>query len=121
MAQLHSSEARQGLAEVVMALLQRWGLSPQRQAELLAVTDIGPFRDGEPLPDDPGVLERAGHLLAIDRSLQRLYGEDPVTQDHWVTFRNPELGDLSPLTLMLRDSKGFEKVRALLDSRRNRA
>ncbi|SCZ64153.1 DUF2384 domain-containing protein [Thiohalomonas denitrificans] len=119
--QLHPSGARQGLAAVVVALLLRWGLSPDKQAELLDVTDIGPFRDGGPLPDDPDVLERAGHLVAIERALQWLYPDDRVMRDHWISFRNEELGGLSPLAVMLRDHKGFETVRALLDSRRNRA
>jgi hypothetical protein len=71
--ELHSLDTRQALTESVLAVLDDWGIHPAKQAELLGVRDISPLREGQPLPDDPDVLERVGQLLGIERALKRLY------------------------------------------------
>ncbi len=39
--------------------------------------------------------EGAGPLLAIERALQRLYPDDRVMRDYWISFRNEKLGPLT--------------------------
>ena len=69
---LQTAEARRAVAETLLVTFQRWGLDDVRQAELLGLPDIRPLQSGQPLPDTAETLERAGHLLAIDRELARL-------------------------------------------------
>jgi hypothetical protein len=114
--QLHTSEARLAVAEVLLALFDRWGLAKAKQAELLGLPDTALLRAGQPLPDAAEVLERAGLLLAIDRALRRLYPDDRVLCDDWVAFPNSELGGLSPLAVMSSGLEGIRTVRTLLES-----
>lgn len=112
--ELHTAEARKAVAETLLALFQRWGLHEAKQAELLAVDDISPLRRGDPLPERPETLERAGLILAIDRALQRLYPDDSLLRDGWVVFPNSAFGGLSPLTVMLGGLDGLHRVRRVL-------
>ena len=62
------------------------------------------------------VLTRAGHLLAIDRALQRHYGERAVLRDTWLRVPYPELGGQSALALMLTGIEGIKRVRKLVEA-----
>lgn len=112
---LHLPEARKALAEVIVELLTGWKATPGEQAELLGVADIAPYHLGEPLPDDPPVLERAGELLAVERALRRFFAEQPELRGEWMRLPNPLLADKSPLAVILQDPEGAGKVRRLLE------
>ena len=112
--ELHTPEARQAVAELLLAQFQRWGLHEAKQAELLAMDDISVLQRGAPLPDRHETLERAGLILAIDRRLQRLFADDRVLRDGWVMFPNSALGGAAPLTVMLGGLEGIRRVWRLL-------
>ena len=114
--EVHSSETRLALAEAVLAVLGGWGVYPAKQAELLGLADILPLNRGQPLPDDPGVLERTGHLLGIERALKRHYPDDPAARHAWLMFPAAELGGQPPLRVMLDGLEGIKRVRALLEA-----
>jgi hypothetical protein len=109
--ELRDMESRKALAEAVNGLLERWGLNPADRSALLAMKARGePARD-EPLPDDPAVLERAGHLLAIERALRRLYPYQPQLRDRWVSTAAPGLRGRPPIEVML--AGGVEGIRTV--------
>ncbi|SCZ64083.1 antitoxin Xre/MbcA/ParS toxin-binding domain-containing protein [Thiohalomonas denitrificans] len=114
--ELQSEESRRAVAEASVALLDRWGLDEGQEKLLLGIDAVGPYREGEPLPEKPDVLARAGQLLAIDRALKRRYADDPMMRDHWVKFPNPALGNFTPLLVMLGGREGLERVRAAAES-----
>ena len=114
--EVHSAETRQALAEAILAVLGGWGVYPAKQAELLGLADIAPLTQGRPLPDDPGVLERAGHLLGIERALKRHYPDDPAARHSWLMFPATELGGQAPLRVMFDGMDGIKRVRSLLEA-----
>lgn len=114
--ELHTPEARKAVAELLLSLFRRWGLSEVKQAELLAIDNIAGLQGGEPLPDRYETLERAGLILAVDRSLQGLYPNDRVLRDDWVVFPNTAFDGRSPLSMMLAGLEGIRRVHALLQA-----
>ncbi|NIP71839.1 MAG: DUF2384 domain-containing protein [Gammaproteobacteria bacterium] len=112
--QLKDPAARKALAEALHALFDEWALPQEDRTELLAWPGLGPEA---PLPQDAGVLERAGHLLAIGRALRRAYPYQPHRRGGWVSLPEPALGGASPLQLMLAEGlKGICRVRELIES-----
>jgi hypothetical protein len=114
--EVHSPETRLALAEAVLAVLGDWGVHPAKQAELLGLADTAAQRQGQPLPDEPGVLERTGQLLGIERALKRHYADDPAARHAWLMLPAAELGGRPPLRVMLDGVDGIRRVRALLEA-----
>jgi hypothetical protein len=96
-------------------LFSAWKVVPEEQARLLNVPDIAPFHMGEPLPDEPRVLERAGELLAVERALRDFFVERPERRGEWMRLPNPLLADFPPLTVIRDDPEGAQKVRRVLE------
>lgn len=111
---LHTPEARQAVAELVLDLFERWALEDETQSELLGVPDLAPYRAGAPLPDEADVLARAGHLLAVDRLLEQRYPDDARTRDRWPAVPSPVFSGLVPLALMLQGLDGIKQVHDVL-------
>jgi hypothetical protein len=116
---LKGEQARKALAEAVTALFDRWHLSQADQLILLGLTDsealVG-YRQGMPLPDDPDLLVRVGHLLAIYRALQEIYGRDPVLCDWWMLAKDFLLGNRSPLEVVRKEGlEGLKVIRRSLE------
>lgn len=114
--EMRSEEAREALATAVTATLDRWGLPLSKQADLLGLPDIAPLRDGKPLADEFDVLARAGHLLAIERALERIHGAKGGQRDAWLMYSYSELGGQSPLALMLTGLDGIKRVREFVEA-----
>jgi hypothetical protein len=115
--EIHGPEARHALAEVLVAQFDRWDVHAVNQAALLALPDKTALQPGEPLPDDAVVMERAGHLLAIDRALLKRYPYQPERRDHWITHPNAKLDGKTPLELMLEGGvPAIREVRVLAES-----
>ena len=115
--QVRDHETRQVLGECVVALFRRWSLDDIDQAALLGMRASAPLHNGEAVPDDPLVLARVGHLLAIDRALHALYRYAPRERDGWVTSSDPHLDGRTPLSIMLDHGlAGIVAVREQLDA-----
>jgi hypothetical protein len=116
--ELTDPESRKALAEAVTAVLRRWGLTPTDQSTLLGLKQPRELEPEEALPEDPALMERVGHLLAIERALRRLYPYQERQRDRWITTPEPRLARKAPLEAMLaRGIEGIRTVRELLESR----
>ena len=110
-----SREARARLAAMVTRLLEHWQLSAAEQAELLGLSTasrstLARYRNGEPLADSRDLLDRAGHLLGIHKSLRLLFPHDRDLAYRWITQPNRRLG-ARPVDLVI--ERGFEGLLAL--------
>jgi hypothetical protein len=116
---LKDEQARKALAEAVTALFDRWELSPADQLIVLGLTDleeVARYREGGPLSNDPDLLERVGHLLAIHRALQDVYESDPVLCDRWMLAKDFLLGNRSPLEVVRQEGlEGLKVIRRSLE------
>jgi hypothetical protein len=122
---LHGREARARLARMVMRLLDHWALGASEQAALLGLSTgsrstLARYRAGEPLADSRDLIDRAGHLLGIHKSLRILFPHDRDLAYRWVSQPNARLGG-RPVDLI--NAHGFEgllAVRRYLDHQRGR-
>lgn len=119
----NSREARGRLAAMVTQLLDQWHLSAAEQAELLGLSSgsrstIARYRGGEPLADSRDLLDRAGHLPGIHRSLRLLFPHDRDLAYRWMTLPNRRLGG-RPVDLVIEHGfEGLLAVRRYLDLQR---
>ena len=75
------------------------------------------FKLGEPLPKDQVVLERIGHLLAIDRTLETLYPYTPRSRNRWISTPLAKFNEKSPLEIMLAEGiEGIKRIRRYIES-----
>ena len=122
---LQRREGRQRLARMVLTLFEHWDLSSAEQAALLGLSPdnratIARYRRGEPFGESRDLLERAGHLLGIHKSLRILFPRDRDLAYAWIKAHNQRLG-ATPLEIMV--ARGFEgllAVRRYLDFERGR-
>ncbi len=116
---LKDEQTLKSLAEALTALFDRWQLIEEDQLTLLGLTDpeeLVRYREGMPLRDDPDLLERVGHLLAIYRVLQEIYRHDPVICDRWMLIKDFLLGNRSPLEVVRKEGlEGLKAIRRSLE------
>jgi transcriptional regulator with XRE-family HTH domain len=110
-----SREARGRLAVMVTTLLEHWNLTTAEQADALGLSTgsrstLARYRSGEPLADNRDLLDRAGHLLGIHKSLRILFPHDRDLAYRWMTQPNRRLG-ARPVDVVL--EHGFEGLLAL--------
>lgn len=104
-------------------LLEHWRLTSAEQAEVLGLSagsrsTIARYRSGEPLADNRDLLDRAGHLLGIHKSLRLLFPHDLDLAYRWMTEPNRRLG-ARPVDLIVRHGfEGLLAVRRYLDFQR---
>jgi len=108
-------EARERLARLVTRLFEHWQLSTTEQAALLGLSPdnrstLSRYRKGEPLADSRDLLDRAGHLLGIHKSLRILFPRDRDLAYRWMTTPNRRLG-ARPVDIVV--ARGFEGLIAL--------
>jgi hypothetical protein len=121
MAQGDQAEMRRraSLAQTVMEVLDRWGVPPAQQLELLGLPagtrprTLIRYRNGEPFPDDETIMRRASGILGINHALQNVYPHSSIAADHWVTSPNPRYNGSTPLSIML--SQGLPGMDRLVD------
>lgn len=118
-----SRESRARLAVLVVRLLDHWQLSTSEQAAVLGLSagsrsTLARYRGGEPLADSRDLLDRAGHLLGIHKSLRLLFPHDPDLAYRWMTQPNLRLGG-RPVDLVIEHGfEGLLAVRRYLDFQR---
>ena len=78
------------------------------------------YRAGEPLADSRDLIDRAGHLLGIHKSLRILFPHDRDLAYRWVSAPNRRFGERPPLELMKQGFEGLLAVRRYLDFERGR-
>ena len=118
-----SRDARARLAAMVTKLLDHWHLTAAEQAALLGLSTasrstLARYREGEPLADSRDLIDRAGHLLGIHKSLRIMFPYDRDLAYGWMTQFNRRLG-ARPVDLV--SERGFEgllAVRRYLDFQR---
>ena len=115
--QLKSIEGRKALAEVLIDIFKQWDLHELNQAELLGLKSMTRLKQGEPLPDNEAILERAGHLLAIERALTKLYASQENKRKNWITLANVKFDNATPLKIILEEGiDGIKKIREFVES-----
>lgn len=118
-----SRDARARLATMVTRLLERWNLTSVEQAALLGLSTasrstLARYREGEPLADSRDLLDRAGHLLGIHKSLRILFPYDRDLAYGWMTQFNRRLGARPVNLISERGFEGLLAVRRYLDFQR---
>lgn len=121
---LYSRENRADLAAALLRLFDHWQLTTDQQLTLLGYSrgsraTLKRLREGGPLPASRDALDRAGHLLGIHKSLRLIYPENPGARHGWITSRNRDFGDRSPLSVIEDHGlPGLLMVRTYLDHAR---
>jgi hypothetical protein len=120
----HSREGRSALARMITKLFDLWGLSAQDQTALLGLseasrTTLMRYRRGEPLAEQRDLIDRAGNLLAIHRSLRILFPKNRDLVYKWPTIPNSEFGGRSPVQFIKEEGfLGLLVIRRYLDFER---
>ena len=122
----HSTEYRASLAKMIMVLFDHWGLKTEDQAALLGLstkgrTSLCRYRQGKPLADNQDLLDRAGHLLGIHKSLRLIFPRNKDLAYRWITQPNKRFSNKSPLDIIKeRRFEGLLAIRRYLDFERGR-
>jgi len=122
----HDSAYRKSLAKSIMNLFDLWNLKNEDQASLLGLsmgvrTSLSRYRKGHPFADNQDLLDRAGHLLGIHKSLRLIFPHNKELAYRWVTQPNKRFENKSPLDIMKeRRFEGLLAIRRFLDFERGR-
>lgn len=114
------------LARLCLRLLTLWQLTRRQQAIMLGLSPdtrstLRRFEQGAPLPNQRDILDRAGHLMGILKSLELLFPENPELVDAWALTRDQALGGATPYDIVEREGvAGLRDLRAYLDYLRGR-
>lgn len=117
--------ARESLARLITRLFDHWQLSTVEQAALLGLSPdnrstLSRYRKGEPLADNRDLLDRAGHLLGMHKSLRILFPHDRDLAYRWMTTVNRRLGARPVDVVVERGFEGLLALRRYLDFERGR-
>ncbi len=122
----HSVEYRTSLAKMIMNLFDLWELGNEDQAALLGLSTKGRmslsrYRKGSPFADNQDLLDRAGHLLGIHKSLRLIFPHNKNLAYRWISQPNKRFENKSPLAIMKeRRFEGLLAIRRYLDFERGR-
>lgn len=119
-------ESRVVLAKAISRLFESWKLSAADRLALLGLSEtnrsaLARYEHGEPLAASRDLLDRAGHLLGIHKSLKLLYPQNPELVRIWMTSRNKKFSGATPTEVARRFGlPGLVMVRGTLDAMRGR-
>ena len=114
--ELQDPQAREAVAEALLALFARWQLHEVNQAQLLGLSSVVDFKQ-KILLANADTMTRAGYLLAIDRALLKHFPHQSAKRDRWVFSANEQLDGLTPLSIMLEKAlPGLAVIKALAES-----
>lgn len=123
---VHRREGRAALAKMVTQLFDHWGVTMTDQAALLGLSDrsrstLTRYRKGEPLGDNRDLLDRAGHLLGIHKSLRIIFPHNRDLVYRWITTPNRRFGGKTPVEIMRAEGfLGLAQIHRYLDFERGR-
>lgn len=115
------SKERSALARMVMHVFRRWRLSNEEQFSMLGLTPsnqavLNRYRRGKPLGSNRDLLDRAGHIIAIHKSLRLIFPQNRDAAYSWMTRRNLAFKGITPVELVKNYGfTGLLMVRAYLD------
>ena len=121
-----SRESRSILARAVIKLFDRWSLPTADRLTLLGLSEsnraaLQRYANGEALASSRDLLDRAGHLLGIHKSLKLLYPHNEEIVAGWMSSPNQKFGGLTPVAVARRYGlAGLLMVRGTLDAMRGR-
>lgn len=121
-----SQKTRIVLARAVSRLFNLWDLSAADQLTLLGLSEgnraaLARYAHDEPLAASRDLLDRAGHLLGIHKSLKLLYPHNPEIVTRWMSSANRKLHGTTPVEVVRRFGlPGLTMVRGTLDAMRGR-
>lgn len=109
----HDTDLRGAESDALARLFLSWNATEAEQAALLGLSarQLAELKDGIPLPESPETLTRAGHLLAINKSLRLRFGADVEAARTWLRLERKELGGRTPLTAMLESLADLALIR----------
>jgi len=117
-----SLEERLELTQLVIALLDSWGLRDADQIPVLGLPDgtksrmIRRFRQDTPLPQDRDVMERVDHLVGIADALRTTYPHNPAYGSLWMRRPNSRFDNRPPIIILTQNGlPGLLELRAHLD------
>lgn len=122
----HSTEYRTSLAKMIMKLFDLWHLNNEDQSALLGLstrgrTTLNRYRKGNPFADNQDLMDRAGHLLGIHKSLRLIFPHNKDLAYRWISMPNKRFDNKSPLDIMKeRRFEGLLAIRRYLDFERGR-
>ena len=117
-------ETRIVLAGAVSRLLELWTLSTADRLALLGLSEsnriaLQRYATGAPLAASRDLLDRAGHLLGIHKSLKLLFPHNPEIERGWISSPNLKFGGETPVAIVRRFGlPGLVMVRGTLDGMR---
>lgn len=109
------------LAQALMRLFDLWELSAADRLTLLGLaegnrTALQRYAQGEPLGASRDLLDRAGHLLGIHKSLKLLYPRNEAIVRGWMSSAHQRFGGETPIEVVRRYGlPGLAMVRGTLD------
>ena len=121
-----NAKTRTVLARAVIRLFKAWGLGPADCLTLLGLSEsnrsaLSRYAHGEPLASSRDLLDRAGHLLGIHKSLSLLYPHNPEIVNGWMSTANRKFHDARPVDVVRQFGlPGLAMVRGTLDAMRGR-
>jgi hypothetical protein len=114
-------ERRAVLAGALSKLFDLWQLSTADRLALLGMSSenrsaLQRYAQGEPLAPNRDLMDRAGHLLGIHKSLKLLYPRNEDVVHGWMSARNAKFGGHSPVEVVKQYGlPGLALVRGTLD------
>lgn len=122
--ELSTRDKRIALAKLLTNLFDRWELDSTEQLNLLGLNPpsrrfLTKYRRGGPLANSRDMLDRAGWLLGIHKTLRLLYPRNEALCYSWVKRKNRDFNNFSPLEIMMREGiVGIAKVSRYLNMER---
>ncbi|MBM0103977.1 DUF2384 domain-containing protein [Steroidobacter sp. S1-65] len=114
-------ERRVVLAGALTKLFDLWQLSTADRLALLGMSSenrsaLQRYAQGEPLAPNRDLMDRAGHLLGIHKSLKLLYPRNDALAHGWMSARNSKFGGHTPIDVVKQYGlPGLALVRGTLD------
>ena len=112
-----SSDDESDLAQIVMQVLDEWGVEPGERVILLGLPENTParalnrYRKGTAFANDEETQQRLSHLLSIHRLVRTILPHNAAMASYWITSPNPYFNELTPLQVMLKYGlEGMERV-----------
>ena len=114
-------ETRSVLAVAISRLLDLWNLSTADRLALLGLSEsnraaLQRYAKGEALASSRDLLDRAGHLLGIHKSLKLLYPRNEEIVHGWMSSPNQKFSGNTPVEIVRKFGlPGLVLVRGTLD------